>query len=312
MRHRLLLTFAIFAIACCPLLLWVTATPAAQTPPPRNAPASAATTSSATTPRMADGHPDFNGFWSNPQQNSEDGGSPGQLGFRSPDGSVLFDFGGPNSFQGVPKQAANQPKYKPEYAAKVKAIADLMYGGTTALDPMVQCKPLGIPRGGFGTMQIVQTPKVIALVFEEPMNDRVIYTDGRQHPKDLDTSYMGDSIGHWEGDTLVVDVAGLNDDTWYAGGTGGNAKYSTIHSDQEHVTERWTRKANDITYEVTVVDPVMLAEPWVLAPKHVKLGAPDDYLLQFNCVATDVTHVIPPTDKDNYKCTYTGTRPECQ
>jgi len=225
---------------------------------------------------------------------------------------VLFDFGGPNSNQGIPKQAANQPKYKPEYATKVKAIAAQMYGGTTALDPMVSCKPLGIPRGGFGTMQIVQTPTVVALLFEEPMNDRVIYTDGRQHPKDLDTSYMGDSIGHWEGDTLVVEVAGLNDDTWYAGGTGGNAKYSTIHSDQEHVTERWTRKGNTITYQVTVVDPVMLAEPWVLAPKHVQLGAPDDYLLQFNCVATDVTHVIPPTATDNYKCTYTGTRPECQ
>jgi hypothetical protein len=312
MKRRLVGHSIVVAAVLSALLLILVSKPVAQNRPAGQNGAAAQADDAAPTPRLSDGHPDLNGFWSNPQANSEDGGNPGQLGFRSPDGSVLFDFGGPNSNQGIPKQAANQPKYKPEYAAKVQAIAAQMYGGTTALDPMVSCKPLGIPRGGFGTMQIVQTPKVVALLFEEPMNDRVIYTDGRQHPKDLDTSYMGDSIGHWEGDTLVVDVAGLNDDTWYAGGTGGGANFSTIHSDQEHVTERWTRKGNQITYEATVTDPVMLAEPWVLNPKRVRVANSGDYLLQFNCVATDASHVVAPTATDKFKCVYTGTRPECQ
>jgi len=309
MKRRLIGYSVVSVAVLLALSLMMLTKPAAQNRP---AGQNGATTPAAPTPRLSDGHPDLNGFWSNPQANSEDGGTPGQLGFRSQDGSVLFDFGGPNGFQGVPKQTANQPHYKPEYALKVKALADSMYGGSTNLDPMVQCKPMGIPRGGFGTMEIVQTPKVVALLFENPSDDRVIYTDGRSHPKDQDTSFMGDSIGHWDGETLVVDVAGLNDETWYAGGVGGATNFSTIHSDKEHVVERWTRKGNGITYEATVEDPVMLAEPWIITPRHVQLAKPDDYLLQFNCITNDVGHIIQPTENDKFKCVYTGSRPECQ
>jgi len=262
--------------------------------------------------RFPDGHPDLNGFWTNPQQNTEDGSGPGHLGVRAADGSVLFDFGGPNNAQLKSKQRDDQPHYKPEYAAKVKALGDSMYGGSTNLDPMVQCKPLGIPRGAFGTMHIVQNPSFIALLFESPMDDRVIYTDGRQHPKDLETSFQGHSIGHWEGDTLVVDVAGLNDETWYAGGVNSNMIYSTIHSDKEHVTERWVVKGNTITYNAVVDDPVMLAEPWHAPTRRVQRGDGDDYLLQYNCITNDVGHIIQPTEKDQFRCVYGGTRPECQ
>jgi hypothetical protein len=271
----------------------------------------AAKASSATIKRFPDGHPDLNGFWSNPQANTEDGSGPGQLGFRSADGSVLFDFGGPNNAQLKAKQRTDQPQYKPEYAAKVKALGDSFYGGSSNLDPMVQCKPLGIPRGGFGTMHIVQNPSFIALLFESPMDDRIIYTDGRPHPKDLETSFMGDSIGHWEGDTLVVDVAGLNDETWYAGGVNSNQIYSTIHSDKEHVVERWTVKPTEIDYQATVTDPVMLAEPWIVN-RRVQRGQSDDYLLQYNCITNDVGHIVQPTEKDQFRCVYGGTRPECQ
>jgi hypothetical protein len=261
--------------------------------------------------RFPDGHPDINGFWSNPQQNTEDGSGPGHLGIRSDDGSVLFDFGGPNNAQLKAKQRTDQPHYKPEYAGKVKELGDSMYGGSSGLDPMVQCKPLGVPRGSFGTMHIVQNPQFIAVMTEAPMNDRIIYTDGRPHPKDLDTSYMGDSIGHWEGDTLVVDVTGLNDETWYAGGVNSNMIYSTIHSDKEHVVERWTVKGNEIDYAATVEDPVMLAEPWVIPPRRVQRADAGDYLLQFGCNATDADHIVHPTATDQFKCVYGGTRPEC-
>src|SRR5208282_4800998 len=105
-----------------------------------------ANASGATIKRFPDGHPDLNGYWSNPQVNTEDGSGPGQLGYRSADGSVLFDFGGPNNAQLKATQRTDQPHYKPEYAAKVKALCDSFYGGSSNLDPMGQCKPLGIPR----------------------------------------------------------------------------------------------------------------------------------------------------------------------
>lgn len=134
---------------------------------------------------------------------------------------------------------------------------------------MFACKPLGVPRGAVGTMQVVQTPQVTAFLYELQPGPvfRLIYTDGRAHPKpdDLDTSFLGDSIGHWEGDTLVVDTIGLNDETWLGGGFAG-PKYARIHSDQEHVIERWTRDGDTLTYEATVEDPVMLTKPWVITP----------------------------------------------
>jgi hypothetical protein len=257
--------------------------------------------------RFPDGHPDLNGFWMNPVKTSADGSDTGpeqvlHTATRVDDGSILFDFAGPNNAQLPRPQQKNQPPYKPEYMKKVQALAATMYGGSTNEDPMVQCKPLGVPRGSFGSMHIVQNPSFIAILFEAPMNDRIIYTDGRPHPKDIETSFMGHSIGHWEGDTLVVDVAGLNDETWYAGGVNSDMIYSTIHSDKEHVIERWTVKPNEILYEATVEDPVMLAKPWVINPRRVQRATPDDYLLQYNCITNDVGHIIHPTDKDQFVC----------
>jgi len=88
-------------------------------------------------------------------------------------------------------------------------------GGNSLLDPQFDCKPLGVPRGSFGTMEIVQNDQYIAIsvrVFPRPGLSCHLH---RWTPAsaDLDTSYLGHSVGHWDGDTLVVDVAGLNDDT---------------------------------------------------------------------------------------------------
>jgi len=79
-----------------------------------------------------------------------------------------------------------------------------------------------------------------------------------KHPDDMIPSYMGDSIGRWEGDTLVVDTAGFNDKTWLIG-TG------TFHTEALHVTERYTRVDKDqINYDVTMEDPGVLTKPWVI------------------------------------------------
>ena len=269
-----------------------------------------------TTPRLPDGHPDLNGFWNTP------GALQNNLSTRAADGSVLFDLGGaPRSDQprpaskapSLPPTSANaseNPSYKPEFDAKVKAIVDNQYGASTPEDPQYDCKPMGIPRemfrgGLYGAFQIVQTPQAVAILFEasQGMNYRLIYTDGRQHPTDLDTSYLGDSIGHWEGDTLVVDVVGLNDETWLGGGQNA-PKYALIHSDKEHVVERFTRKGDDLMYEATVEDPVMFTKPWVIIPRHIRHALADDRLLEPFCEPNDKSHIIQPSEADHYICNY--------
>src|ERR1700682_2617517 len=117
---------------------------------------------------------------------------------------------------------------------------------------------------------------------------------------------MGHSIGHWEGDSLVVDVVGLNDETWVGGGNQG-PRNATIHSDKEHVIERWTRKGDDLTYEATVEDPVMFTKPWVMTPRHIHHGQNDTqlYLFQIPCVPHDeASHIVQPTDKDKFTCIF--------
>jgi hypothetical protein len=254
-----------------------------------------------TTPKTADGHPSFSGFWNG-------GGGSGQFAQRAPNGSVLYEFA--VDFDEATKvctpddcpQNKNQPPYKAEYMPKVKAIGDSEYVGTTSADPEFQCRPYGVPRAGIRGVQILQTPEAIALLYEGAPSSiwRIIYLDGRPHPSDLEASPMGDSIGHWDGDTLVVDVAGLSDDTWLGSSAHGHAKYTSVHSDKEHVVERWKRDGDMITYQATVDDPVMFTQPWVLAPEHVRIAKPGDALQETICLAseTDADAMVKPTAED--------------
>ena len=268
------------------------------------------------TPRTADGHPDLTGFYYNILD---------VTGKRNADGTLYYGFGETNARLGAapPKYPeATRPPYKPEYAAKVKAIVDAEYGGFSSDDPHLECKPSGVPRATTGPLQVVQTPKLVVILYESNFigeTFRLIYTDGRQHPKpdDLETSYYGDSIGHWEGDVLVVDVVGLNDETWLGGGDGHTEpaafgeptnhgigeRFALIHSDQEHVVERYTRHGNMLFYDATVEDPVMLTKPWVLTTRHLLLR-PDDQFFESFCTpsAADKSHIkfSPKPGENNF------------
>jgi len=257
------------------------------------------------TPRQADSHPDLSGLWVNPFA---------ALSEKDADGSVTFNIGGArNSIAPPPKYPEpTEPAYKPEYAAKVKAIVDSQTGASTPLDPQYDCKPMGVPRASMNAIQIVQTPKLTVILYESNFigqTFRIIYTDGRPHAKDFDSSFLGDSVGHWEGDTLVVDVTGLNDETWLGGGQGHTEppalgekyghqiveRFALMHSDQEHVVERYTRHGNLLTYEATVEDPAMFTKPWVLTPRHWFLGGADDRLLESFCESRDKSHIVTRT-----------------
>jgi hypothetical protein len=179
--------------------------------------------------------------------------------------------------------AANKPEYKPELLAKVKDLSDKQ----GVLDPAFYCKPQGVPRMG-APSQIVQTPGQVVLLYGASNLFRVIPTDGRPHRADADPSYMGDSIGRFEGpDTLVVDVTNFNDDTWL-----GSDGY--FHSEKMHVIERFTRKGDVLSYQATVEDPLVLAKPWVQNARQLKLSTnKDDALLEAPpCVEHDAPHIV--------------------
>ena len=126
-------------------------------------------------------------------------------------------------------------------------------------DPVLrQCLPPGTPRIYLQPFpfQIVQTPKEILMIFEYDHTVRQIFMDGRPHPEDITPTYMGHSIGKWDGDTLVVDTVGFNDKTWLD-------RDGHPHSDQLHVIERFHRiDLNDMTIDITMDDPKALANPW--------------------------------------------------
>jgi len=257
-----------------------------------------------TTPRMADGHPNLNGYWSTPRRTTDD---PGQFLNREADGSFLFEFG--ENFDESSEvclddscQVDNQPPYKAEYMPRVKEIAATMYLGTSALDPIMGCRPEGVPRAGLGAVQLVQTPELIAVLYEAAPSSvyRVIYMDGRPVPEDMETSYFGFSSGHWEGETLVVDTVNINDDTWVAGSNHGRAKYTSIHSEKMKVQERWTRVGNTLSVDTTVEDPEMFTKPWVIPTRKVQMSNPGEYLRETICNYENATqeHIQAPTEQD--------------
>jgi len=153
---------------------------------------------------------------------------------------------------------------------------------------------------------VVQTPQVMAVLYEgAPYSTyRLIFTDGRPHPdpKKLDPSFWGHSIGRWDGDTLVVDVVGLTEDSWVGGGGAvGRNMYTSVHSDQLHVVERWKREADVLTSEVTVEDPVAFTKPWVIAPRRVRHAGPDDVMYEATCTPTAEHLVAPRADDPDFK-----------
>ncbi|MGH9679238.1 MAG: hypothetical protein ACRD4Y_04750 [Candidatus Acidiferrales bacterium] len=131
---------------------------------------------------------------------------------------------------------------------------------TVTDDPVLRkCFPPGTPRIYLQPfpMQIVQTPKEILMVFEYDHTIRQIFMDGRPHPDDLIPTYMGHSIGKWDGDTLVVDTVGFNTNTWLD-------RDGHQHSDQLHIIERFNRvDFDDMNIDITIMDPKALVKPWV-------------------------------------------------
>ena len=127
--------------------------------------------------------------------------------------------------------------------------------------PLVDCKaapgPAFFNAPGFEILETPELKSVFILNMAGPHSWRVIYMDGRSHPKteDLRPTFLGHSIGHWEGDTLVIDSVGFNERQWSAG--------ANPNTEQLHLVERISRpNLKTLTYEVTIDDPGAYAAPW--------------------------------------------------
>jgi hypothetical protein len=223
------------------------------------------------TPRVA-GHPDLTGSWTHTDWigNYMTGGGrrcgPTQVKgcSRSVNQTYDFELYAPSRFGQL-----SRPVYKPENWDKVQQL-DMW---TNKYDPVMTCQPLGVPREG-PPRRIYQTENDVTFIYQGGDAGggygefRIIPTDNRKRSADaqFDITYLGNSVGRWEGDTLVVDSIGFIDTTWLARG-------GFFHSDRMHVVEKFTRQGDTLLYDVTVEDTDALVEPWVNPTRVLRRNA---------------------------------------
>jgi hypothetical protein len=218
-------------------------------------------------PRAANGKPDLSGIW-------------------IATGAILL-FEGEEAFAAAraadaaagrpPPNTGEAPPYKPEAEAQRQYF--LSRRGID--DPMARCLLTGVPRIKFRPLpfEIVQLPDRVIILYEIHHAFRIIPTDGRSHPEDAEPSYLGESVAHWDGDTLVVDVRHFNTDTWLTG-------VGSIHTEDLRVTERYTRDSKDtIRYEVTMEDPAVLTRPWTI--RETFRLRPGERLREYECIESN-------------------------
>ena len=143
--------------------------------------------------------------------------------------------------------------------------------------PLARCLPVSVPfHNFFNLTRIVQTPALIVMLYESPNSPhRTVFTDGRDLPKDPNPTWLGYSVGRWEGDTLVVTTAGFNDRAWLD--SAGHPQTESLR-----ITERLRRRDfGHMDFEMTIDDPKVFTRPFTV--KTERLLAPDTDLLEDVC-----------------------------
>lgn len=154
-------------------------------------------------------------------------------------------------------------------------------------NPESRCLPRGVPKAdAFDIHKVVQGPGLVVILYEYQNMYRQIFTDGRSLPKDPNPTWMGYSVGHWEGDTLVVESNGFNGKAWLSG-------FGNPTTDAMHVTERMRRRdLGHMDIQIMIDDPKAYTKPWT-AELHPQL-IPDTELLEFVCNENekDLRHLV--------------------
>ena len=212
-------------------------------------------------PRTANGQPDLQGIW-------------------QAETTASYDIQPHAAHLGMPAGAGivvgGEIPYTPEAAAKSSRISRIARRKipTTSVSCLASLGPT-ICRFHF---RFFKRRKDVAILYEYVHAYRLIPLDGSKHPDDVDF-WMGDSRGHWEGDTLVVDVADNNDQTWFD--SAGN-----FHSGALHVVERYTRTGPDtISYEATIEDPKVFTKPWKISLPLYRRPEKNLQLMEYDCYA---------------------------
>jgi hypothetical protein len=214
---------------------------------------SRATAQAYTPPRTADGQPDLQGIWEVRTSPDKD--------LEKAKGLIVEPKNGK-----IP--------YLPAALAKKKENEK----NSVAADPLNKCFMPGVPRINLLSypLQIFQTPNQIAIAYEYIHNFRNIYLKRTTHLDGIDF-WQGDSLGHWDGDTLVVDVTDFNDQTWFD-------KAGDYHSDALHVVERYTRTGPDtLRYEATIEDSKTYSMPWKIRADLHRNTQPNARLMEYEC-----------------------------
>jgi hypothetical protein len=227
-------------------------------------PALAQSASSYDPPRLSDGTPDFRGIW---QARS--------LAYIDLEGS------GPRQSSKTAAQSVivDPPAGKIPYLPEALKQRDANFKNRAAADPASNCYQAGVPRAVLlpTPFQIVQSPGNLAIVYTDNHAYRIIDPDSIPHDDGIDF-FMGDSRGHWEGNTLVVDVTDLGDQTWLD--QAGN-----FHSDQLHVVERYTLlDAHTLSYEAHLDDPKTYSKPWTIRLRLYRDTRPAARILEDECL----------------------------
>ena len=211
-------------------------------------------------PRTPEGQPDLNGIWQALN-------------------AASWDVRAHNAQDGIPAGLGvvegGEIPYQPWAAAQQREN----HANRLTADPLRQCFLPGVPRVTYlpFPFRILQTPDHVVITYEFAHVVRIIYTDGSPHPLPNDF-WMGDSRGHWDGDTLVVDTTHFNGRTWFD--AAGN-----FHSDQLHVVERYTPVTPyHLDYEVTIEDPEAFTRPWTMRMPLYRRMEAGLQLLDYDCV----------------------------
>ncbi len=230
--------------------------------------------STAPTPRASDKHPDLSGVWHvrpTPMEEwrriaGQDAGKTSAAGMEMDTISKYAT----NLFVDTP---ADQIPERPEGAA----VRTARLASGIRDNPSSRCLPHGIPLSSLLTevFKIVQTPGLILMLYEADNTHRQIYMDGRKLPADFEPTWLGYSVGHWEGETLVVETTGFNDKSWLD--LSGHS-----HSEALRITERYHRRdLGHMDLEITIDDPKMYTRPFSI--KVEQLLQPDTDVFEFFC-----------------------------
>jgi hypothetical protein len=232
------------------------------------------------TPRLPDGRVDLNGTWGHrdgiaflrPQK--LEGGSLCLIGCEQPAAAGAA----------APRPAQDFPRYRPELLARVKDLSDRQ----VETDTVLQCQPPGVPRIG-PPRKIMQNARELVFLYDDVSGAffRIVPADGRPHRKDLPPSFLGDAIGRWEGDTLVVETVNFNEETWLTDN-------GAFHTADLRVIERLRRVGDTIEYQAIVHDPAVLLEPWAVRPQTLWL-TDQEMEEPVHCQDRDMGHVVDGT-----------------